>query len=1274
MEVKINDDLFTPYDILPESRSYGTPHTRQVVAHLLKLFPQVNVEFLSVKDAKKLHDRLPESQKANVNFDNVNSFFVNGTAVLIKGRVTDTTAIEEILHPFVDGFYTSKPEIFNSLYNEAVKNFPELNAGIQSAYSDRRGFSERHRQLELVTQALSRHFNNEYENNPTKSFKDRIKDFIDWFVSIIENLSSVFSGRNIDYFRGDQALLEQEQREDGLEQEDVVTVKRINVNLISGNPTLSDIAKLLNTNDIEFDVNAAPKADTKVRYNLSEEKSRIYEYVINRANGIQRELIENFFLAARQTNKLVDELSVGTIERDADGNLISPIIVLDEATHTYMDLTDPSKKITSTTQAIKGKMSREKQEENDLNLKLGNDFDKILEGLVTDVSSADLFDKMEILNEEQFGKAYASMQASLAGLMRDNTVAIPQVVVYDKATGIAGSIDLLLIEPNGKVRVVDLKTSKYSKNDPFYKTILKEVNAKDPNFGILPEDSILKQKGLADSLSIEQTHNLQVNLYGRMLENMGYTLSEKPASTYHINVDVKGKGKNQKFQGEFKPEGEEIHPMSENVPYLDAIIPYNVDMVSKERIDEARKGKEDSTYDTTLPPDQQNPLDDAPTSPEFEVITQALRDYRTGLIKRQDALSMLKGNVFLGRHKTVEQLQESIQNSINVITVSMTQGPKTRSAVYASLMRDALRQVDEFQKYVEDPINFSKPEYISYVLNFDEFIKTFEGLYSLQKSKELNRTQVRLAFKLQTRFNELVGVGDKEGIIDKAVTDYVREVVARRSSYNFTKDQLDNIMKLGKDIGVIDYQARDLATTATLLNDGTPDTLLSIMDKIYKAKKQELLDKIETREMLINKAAQKVLELSTEKDPQKLFEFMLEFDKDGIFTGRYVKEIGSKYYNIMKELRRPLYDDNGQPYQYRDVTNVNEADPADVEYNIRLARAKQKYGDFWSPETIGPDGTPVNGKYHKYTDEFIAARKKHEYFLAVGRNGIWKRKPEISDAAWGKYTAKYKVSGLEQESRTFSVNDADGNPTGAIRKDQLFPQVRKEFVEKIITEDLKSEKFKAIQADKRAIGLARKEFYDLFVDLYENQLLTKLPKATRHQMLGKVPLIRGRWAQDLKGKGNLFTNLYAKTSRGVKNLFTTTQQQKVIQLDSDNNLVDQLPIFYTGNPRSDEALAVIDDQIQALKDKRQNGGIKIEPYKKELALLEGERKKIESKPSLGEVNKDMGNGLLKFAAMAEHYETMSSVEDTMQAFLKVLEKRSYESADNIKTDVIDAFG
>ena len=66
---------------------------------------------------------------------------------------------------------------------------------------------------------------------------------------------------------------------------------------------------------------------------------------------------------------------------------------------------------------------------------------------------------------------------------------------------------------------------------------------------------------------------------------------------------------------------------------------------------------------------------------------------------------------------------------------------------------------------------------------------------------------------------------------------------------------------------------------------------------------------------------------------------------------------------------------------------------------------------------------------------------------------------------------------------------------------------------------MRSEKFKAIQNDKTALGLARKEFYDLFRSQYESELLTKLPKAQRDQMLGRVPLIRGKLTKDLKNKG-----------------------------------------------------------------------------------------------------------------------------------------------------------
>ena len=57
---------------------------------------------------------------------------MDGVAYLIKGRVTDEIAIEEMLHPFIDAIKMDNEELFNSLLDEAVNNFPELTAQIEN--------------------------------------------------------------------------------------------------------------------------------------------------------------------------------------------------------------------------------------------------------------------------------------------------------------------------------------------------------------------------------------------------------------------------------------------------------------------------------------------------------------------------------------------------------------------------------------------------------------------------------------------------------------------------------------------------------------------------------------------------------------------------------------------------------------------------------------------------------------------------------------------------------------------------------------------------------------------------------------------------------------------------------------------------------------------------------------------------------------------------------------------------------------------------------------
>lgn len=67
-----------------------------------------------------------------------------------------------------------------------------------------------------------------------------------------------------------------------------------------------------------------------------------------------------------------------------------------------------------------------------------------------------------------------------------------------------------------------------------------------------------------------------------------------------------------------------------------------------------------------------------------------------------------------------------------------------------------------------------------------------------------------------------------------------------------------------------------------------------------------------------------------------------------------------------------------------------------------------------------------------------------------------------------------------------------------------------------------------------------------------------------------------------------------------------------------------------------------------------------------MKILKGKRASLQNAPTLGELNLDLGTALIKFNAMAEHYETMGQVENTLKAMIKVLEKREYQPAGDTK--------
>ena len=170
--------------------------------------------------------------------------------------------------------------------------------------------------------------------------------------------------------------------------------------------------------------------------------------------------------------------------------------------------------------------------------------------------------------------------------------------------------------------------------------------------------------------------------------------------------------------------------------------------------------------------------------------------------------------------------------------------------------------------------------------------------------------------------------------------------------------------------------------------------------------------------------------------------------------------------------------------------------------------------------------------------------------------------------------------------------DGNGDPTGAVKFDQSFPTVRSDFreVKDSYLDDQGNPqsnlnpKYEAIMNPKDALGQARKNFYEVFINDYESMLET-LPKSVRNKMLGKVPLVRNNFVNDLKDRGGLFTKMLSRTVRGVKEFFTTTTTQKQVVVDQSGNIIDTLPVFYTGNARTEAALDEIRAEMDILRGK-----------------------------------------------------------------------------------------
>jgi hypothetical protein len=250
---------------------------------------------------------------------------------------------------------------------------------------------------------------------------------------------------------------------------------------------------------------------------------------------------------------------------------------------------------------------------------------------------------------------------------------------------------------------------------------------------------------------------------------------------------------------------------------------------------------------------------------------------------------------------------------------------------------------------------------------------------------------------------------------------------------------------------------------------------------------------------------------------------MVEFDDDGIPTGNYVKKIGRQYGKRRKELGDALRDEDNNPLEYVVKDNLKDYTKKEIAHNKKLRDAKVEFADFVRAERVYK-GVRLDGEYHKYTNEFKAARSKFMVF----RQGKWRMKKKKNEQEFQAFQTKY-YEVKEFYKPSFTGNEFNGKVT-VITDDFVKPEFteQREISESGV--DMRSSKYKKLMNPPagNALAQAQKEFYEMYVNYFENDLLKKMPMHVNHQMNGRIPLVKETSLRKLKDSPSIVASLWAK--------------------------------------------------------------------------------------------------------------------------------------------------
>lgn len=943
-------------------------------------------------------------------------------------------------------------------------------------------------------------------------------------------------------------------------------------------------------------------ADVNFGYVLDPERKQFITAAIKKGNALQQQII----------NDLIE-------------NPDNPV-VLEPTEHVYVD--GDGETYMSVTTKIKGKLMND---EFAINREYGTSFDKLLQGVILGKKFEDAVKDIDNIPHDKLKYVYGLFQVYIDGLTRDGSVVVTQAALGDKYSKVAGSLDLLVITPTGKVKIVDLKVSKNSiKSDAYDKQYLIKETAEGSAF-------------IGQQLSTRQQHGIQLAAYRKLIELKGFDVSE--LHTVHLKLDLNPDS----TIDDIKWEGEQMHPISINQDYVNRFIP--TDLQPRNRVEELKK-----QLGINNPVNDSDYLSEEESLPEYEKYGEdkfmLMYDESKKIINlletRKKYLEKIrKGKTYIEKDILIDKLNE-------ILAIMGAELRNDRPSIaYGAFLRFATEELTDYHKEILNPKNMEKDNYASMLIEVNRYVESYRGMVSIKGSG--SKEQQLMHSKL------LEVLDDVKETIDTNLIEYVKNIVKSNTSRDLTEEDLNKIMKEVYDIPFEDYALGDMATSK--------DTLIAIADKIYKAASNKAKDNAERTTSRIADMGNKLLKaFGVKKATKGFYDFMKVF-KDGKFTGRYVGRIGSQYYDKYYEVKNKTKEKNGDNKQYIPITDITKASEEDLEYNKILFRDKQAYRDFTSAEVLGAAGAQ-DGKYHKYTDFFKAVRNRYQELISYTKpDGSvfykWEKKEEITDEEYEQFRLKY----FNQVDYWGAQIEADGTFQGRVTlKTGYF--VKNEFIEiRDVAEDgmdLRDPKYVKLMNPTTEQEKAQSEYYKAWVEEYQNKL-EKLGPDVLASMNGKVGRVRGKFLETLKKNGGSFTKAVAKS---LKDLFTTEVYTNQRVVDELGQVEDTLPILYVGKLQNQGRLDYLKKELEGLKQKKLDGKISKKEYLEQRSKLKEYIKIEESKVKLEEIEEDLTENLIQFATMAENFEAMSNIESDLQAIAKIMDDRVYYQLDSLGNKLI----